>query len=150
MKSPDYDSIAILLSGEDWTPMETMGADNAAIYLETKIIRAQDEVAPVMKKKVSVKKITQWSTSGIVTSTKTSYMLYKEVKDGNLLKEEYKNYKRILQRVIRKAKNGYYDKRITDVGYDTRKIWGIVNEVIDRKQSRQANPATFTFRGRNL
>ena len=36
------------------------------------------------------------------------------------------------------------------MGYDTRKIWGITNEVIDRKQSRNANPATFTFRGRNL
>ena len=68
--------------------METMSADVVAMYLETKIMKALDEVAPVMKKEVSVKKINQWSTSGIIASTKTLYMLYKEVKDGNLLKEE--------------------------------------------------------------
>ena len=146
-KPSDYDDVANLLEGVDWNPMITMCADKAAEYLEGKIKNALDEVTPIKTKKVSIKKLNQWSTIGIRTSTKTSYMLYKSVLNKELLKSEYKEYKRVLQRVIRKAKHDYYDKRVTDAKSDTRKVWGIVNEVIDRKQSRHVNPATFILKG---
>ena len=85
LKSPGYDSIALLLSGEDWTPMETMSADNAAVYLETKIIKVLDEVAPVMKKEISVKKINQWSTSG--TTYKYKNVVYVVPGEPELLRK---------------------------------------------------------------
>ena len=48
-----------------------------------------------------------------------------------------------LQRVIRKAKNGYYNSKFTEAGTGTRKIWRILNEVIDRKQCRKKIPKNF-------
>ena len=149
-KPSHYVDIANLIGDTDWSKMVKMKAEEAAIFLEKVITKALDEVAPVKTKKVSTKKINQWSTIGIITSTKNSYQLYKSVKKKQLLKEEYKEYKKVLQRVIRKAKNDYYDKRVKDAGNDTRKIWGIVNEVIDRKQSRHTNPATFILKGQAL
>ena len=84
--------------------MNTISADKVAEFLEGIITRAMDKVAPVLIKKVSVNKINQWATQGIKISTKNSYYLYRQVKHGHMLKEEYKHYKRVLQQVIRNAK----------------------------------------------
>ena len=40
----------------------------------------------------------------------------------------------LLESVIRQAKNMYYNDTITAAGSDSRKLWGVINEVIDRKQ----------------
>ena len=143
LKPAHYGEIADILRGEDWSPMLQLSADKAAEFLEQAITKAMDEIAPIKSKKVSTKKLNQWSTVGIRTSTKNSAYLHKQVKSKTLLKEEYKNYKKILQRVIRKAKNDYYNNLLKAAGKDTRKIWGIINEVIDRKQSRHIMPAKF-------
>ena len=52
-----------------------------------------------------------------------------------MLKEEYKHYTRVLQRVIRNAKNDFYNKQFKNAGKDTRKVWNIINEVIDKKNN---------------
>ena len=150
LKPGDYDDVATLLRGVDWSPMHKMRADEAAIFLEGKIKRALDEIAPIKTKKISIKKLNQWSTKGIRTSTKTSFELYKAVKRKELLKSEYAEYRKILKRIIRKAKNDYYNKKVKEAGHDTRKVWGIVNEVIDRKQCRHTNPASFILKGKSL
>ena len=67
-----------------------------------------------------------------------------------MLKDEYKHYKRVLQRLIRHAKNYFYNKQFHNAGKDTRKIWNIINEVIDRKQCRKKLPTSFQYRGKSL
>ena len=101
-----------------------------------------DEIAPIETKKISSKKVNQWITLWIKVSTQTAYELYKRAKKNPIYFFEYKNYKKIL-RVIRKAKNGYYNTIFTEPGTDTRKIWGILNEVIDQKQCRKKIPNNF-------
>ena len=49
--------------------------------------------------------------------------------------------------VIRLAKSDYYDDIIEDAGTDTRRLWGILNEVIDRKQCRHKMPNRFIIDG---
>ena len=69
-----------------------IGRMRERVYLEGAIKKAMDEIGPLQEKKVTTKKINQWSKPGIKVSTKL-------VKHGTLFKEDYKNYKRILQRV---------------------------------------------------
>ena len=58
------------------------------------------------------------------------------------------NTKKKLDELIRIAKSDYYDIIIEDAGGDTRKIWGILNELIDRKQCRHNMPNRFIIDGK--
>ena len=51
----------------------------------------------------------------------------------------------MLESVIRQAKNMYYNDTITAAGSDSRKLWGVINEVIDRKQTKNKIPHSFTI-----
>ena len=53
----------------------------------------------------------------------------------------------ITYNVIRTAKNGYNETIIKEAGADTRKLWSILNEVIDRKQCRHKMPNIFIIDG---
>ena len=75
--------------------------------------------------------------------------MYRKVKRTGNGEIEYKIYKKILKKVIRYAKNSYYENMLKNAGCDTRKIWGILNEVLDRKQCRVKIPSTFTINGIN-
>ena len=50
------------------------------LFYCNKIIEAMDEIAPILTKTVTIKKINQWSTKGINTSNRTAYKMYKKVK----------------------------------------------------------------------
>ena len=50
--------------------------------------------------------------------------------------EKYKNYKQVLQRTIRHARNFYYSKLCTDHKKNTRKLWGIINSVLKKKSDK--------------
>ena len=52
--------------------------------------------------------------------------------------------------MIREAKNGYYNTIIKEAGADTRKLWLVLNEVIDRKQYRHKMPNRFIIDGVNI
>ena len=59
----------------------------------------------------------------------------------------YQNYKAILSRVIRLAKAMETENKLTDADNDCRKLWGILNEVVDRKQLKHKIPSRFTING---
>ena len=110
MKDDHYEQIAEKL-GEYDLNFSNKSADEAAIILSKKITEAMDEIAPILTKTVTIKKINQWSTKGINTSTKTAYRMYKKVKKPDNGLDELKKYKKILKSVTRKAKNIYYEKK---------------------------------------
>ena len=56
----------------------------------------------------------------------------------------------MLDSVIRKAKNMYYNVAIMAEGLDSRKLWGVINEVIDRKQTKHKIPHSFSFNDKTV
>ena len=79
--------------------------------------------------------------------------MYKKSKKGEdraARKSEYKKYKKILEKLIRILKHDHYEKELKEAGPDTRRIWGIINECIDRKQVRQKMPSTFNIDGKTV
>ena len=147
-----YEAIQILLQecNNDWDKMETMGLVEATEYLSSKITEILDIIAPVETKKMSKKPINKWITQGIKISLKNVNQQYKALQSGRLPKKEYVKYKKILGNVIRASKQLYYKSAIETATTNSRKLWSIVNEVIDRKQCRHKIPMTFNINGVNI
>jgi hypothetical protein len=87
--------------------------------------------------------VNNWLTKGLKISIANSDQKYKKVKQGKLQKEEHTLYKRVLDKTIKEARNMKYEESITAAGNSSRKLWQIVNEVIDRKQVRDKAPDTL-------
>ena len=129
-----------------------MNLENATSYLSERIKEALDIVAPVETKVMGKKPINLWTTAGLKVSLKNSNNLDKIYKKHPTVenKSKYKQYKKKLDELIRIAKSNYYDIIIEDAGGDTRKIWGILNELIDRKQCRHNMPNRFIIDGKSV
>ena len=141
--------MATLLGATDWSSMETMNCEDASEYLERNIIEATDIVAPVETKKVRNKPENQWLTLGIKTSLAHAAKLYHKYRSSKKVidKMAYKDYNKILKKVNRLARNKYFGARLDDADNDTRKVWSILNEIVDRKQCKHRIPNRFIING---
>ena len=147
-----YAQVRQLLSAEKWDSMESMNLEESTSYLSEKIKESLDIVAPVETKIQGKRPINLWTTGGIKVSLKKCtklYRVYKKSPNENS-KKEYKVYKKLLDKLIRLVKSDYYDVIIEEVGNDTRKLWGILNELIDRKQCRHKMPNRFVIDGQSV
>ena len=144
--------VKTLLANENWDCMEAMTLDNATAYLSERIREALDIVAPVETRKMGKKPFNQWTTAGLQVSLKQSNVLYKEYRKSPTPsnRQKYKDYKRKLEELIRIAKSDYYDIILEEAGGDTRRLWGVLNELIDRKQCRHNMPNRFIIDGKSV
>jgi hypothetical protein len=80
-----------------------------------------------------------WITTEIKVSCKNKRVLYDEVKKSNspILNTYYKNYCKILTRVINKAKKMAYDKQIKYSKNKVRTTWRIINNELVKKTNRE-------------
>ena len=147
-----YPMVKTLLANENWDCMEAMTLDNATAYLSGRIREALDIVAPVETRKMGKKPFNQWTTAGLQVSLKQSNVLYKEYRKSPTPsnRQKYKDYKRKLEELIRIAKSDYYDIILEEAGGDTRRLWGVLNELIDRKQCRHNMPNRFIIDGKSV
>ena len=152
-----YENLQVILAATDWSPMDNMNTDEAASYLEQQIIEASDIVAPILTKTIKIKKVNQWTTPGLRISLETNCRNYKSYKKLEKLKKDateerniYKAYKKVLSKVIAKAKQRYYKDLIKEAGEDTKRLWQILNEMTDRKQIKHKYPTVFQKNGHNI
>jgi hypothetical protein len=140
-----YEQINHLLSAETWEKFHLLSVNEMADQLISKITEALDIVAPVEKRKIKSKLSNPWLTTGILISIKSKNAKYRILKKefSEDRKMKYKTYKKQLDSVIRLSKNMYYKSKIEHAGKDGRALWNIINEVIDRKQSKHSIPETF-------
>lgn len=91
-----------------------------------------------------------WITKGILKSIKTKNRLYKKYmkKNSNEIKAFYKRYRNLLTRVKEQSKKLFLQDSIKQAGKDNKKLWRIVNNVINHKQPKKSvidsviNPGT--------
>ena len=104
-----------------------------------------DIIAPIETKIVKNKKENQWLTAGIRISLATSRLLYKCYRKSKSVidKMAYKKYNCVLKKVNRAARDKYYGYRLKGADNDTRKVWSILNEVVDRKKCKHRIPNRF-------
>ena len=99
-----------------------------------------------IKNRKSVKKPRKdWITKAIIKSCQTKEILYNKLKrhpENNDLKNQYKNYIKTLDKVIKEAKNNFNKKTIEQNKSDPRKLWTCINEKIGRTRKKDNNTIT--------
>ena len=80
-----------------------------------------------------------WFTASLKVSNKKKAKLYKKSMTKRTIdsKKEYKAYANIYKNLVKNAKRNYYESLITKFHKDTRKVWGVIREVVS--QSKKNN-----------
>jgi hypothetical protein len=142
-----YTMLSEQLKLEIWDGMESQTIDEATDHLHNTIVKHLDNIAPIETRFLKPRPVNNWMTPGIKNSIKTSDRMFRQVKQGKLLKETHKTYKKILDSTIQLARNNYYHNSIISAGNNSRKLWKIVNEIVDRKQVRDKAPEVLRENG---
>ena len=80
-----------------------------------------------------------WMTQGIKKSTTHKLHLYKQTLKPNCsqsMKNKCIEYRNNLQKIIRKAKISYYNTKCIESKTNTKRLWGIINEIIGKKSNK--------------
>ena len=86
-----------------------------------------------------------WLTEGIKKSIKIKNKLYmRQLKSPTdiTMKNRYKIYKRNLGKIIQKAERDHYDDLLKQNQQNSKKLWSILKDVINKKKSR-TTPSNF-------
>lgn len=124
LKNISWDSIYVVDSLES--------ATNEFINIITQNIKNCTKQIYIKRKK---RKRSEWVTDAIVNSINKKNDMYLRVQadpENDELKNEYKNYKKHLSVLIKKAKLDYYTNKIENEK-DTKKLWDIVNGITKNK-----------------
>jgi hypothetical protein len=147
LKNDDYGKLDSMLSQRNWSEMTKLSLEDKCNYLINTINEILDDISPVVAKQIRNKPSNHWLTLGIKTSAKINDKYYKKMKKSKLEEDKkyYKKRKKLLDRIVRSAKNLQIKSDLQAAGTDTRKLWAIINNSIDRKQCSHKIPSTFTL-----
>ena len=130
------------LAAINWQNLLTPNAPNTNMsLLHAKLAEEIDHFTPVKTHTVNPKKAHRepWLTTGIYISIRRSKKLYLETLLSNaseVTRTKYSNYAKQLQRVKRKAKLSYYEDKCRLFKHNTKKLWGIINEICKSKNDK--------------
>lgn len=136
----DYNKLKNLASSINWNDICFVRDPNYATELFlNNITYCIDNSKSKIKSKVKGRK--NWITPAIIKSSKTKEKLYLEWKMNctNLAaKDKYKQYLKIYNKIISEAKAKYDAKLIADNSNDSRKLWDIINEKVNKKNRKSS------------
>ena len=96
----------------------------------------------------------KWITNGIIRSIKYKDKLYRESKCTNKNSPTYQEIKRklcvysqLLKKTIREAKVTYYASRFENYKSDIRKTWGVISQILNKKNTRSNGLKTIITEG---
>ena len=135
------------LNNIDWKALlNTTDVNEMAQTFHGRLCNEIDKYCPVTDRTINYSKLRKepWLTGGLAKSLRTAKRLYKKtlIKDcTNIDLTTYKNYKCMLQRVKRLAKNKYYYDRCVEYRNNTKKLWKTINTICG-KQNDKTNVIT--------
>ena len=123
------------------------------------ITECKDTFLPCRTVKFNKKKhkVSPWISAGIIRSINFRDKLYKELKlcphistEYNTKKNNLKVFNSILKKIIRNAKKMYYESQFEKHKNDTRKTWGLINTILNKKKTVKELPEFFKIRNRQI
>jgi hypothetical protein len=82
------------------------------------------------------KPIKPWITHGLIVSIRHKEALYKQLKrqpENVTLAKYYNLYKKKLFYLLKNTKNRYYQEKLETTNNDSKRVWSVINEIIDKK-----------------
>ena len=140
----NLDSLKNAYNDTSWNDVLSSTSTNTSFsYFSKKIQNIFDKVCPLSEVKVKPKELqNSWMTNGLKKSSKRKQKLYnKFLKSRSIVDENnYKNYKNLFQKLLKKSKSNYYSNQLNKHKSDSKKTWQIINEITGRKK-----PSNDTF-----
>lgn len=139
----DYSKFKENIKSQDWSNVLNTHDSENATNIFAKILYDHMEKAKTkhIVKFREHKKIKKWITNGIITSIKHRDRLKKKLlKNYNPgLESEYKAYRNMLNNLILQTKNNYYKKQIDKNKNNVKKVYQIIKEATNEKNSQVDN-----------
>ena len=130
------------LSSINWHHLLIQNDPNTNMrLLHDKLAEEIDHFTPVKTYSVNPKKERRepWLTAGIYISIRKSKKMYLKTLRSDAdeaIQTKYRHYAKQLQRVKRKAKLSYYEDKCRLFKTNTKKLWGIINEICKSKNDK--------------
>lgn len=138
----NHDKLRSLLAREKWERVLQCNDPKTSydIFIDTLfncIEKSKKSMKPGMNKNNI--KLKPWMTQGLLNSIAYRDHLKQKLNKSysNELRNEYKNYRNLLNNLIKTTKNEYYFTQITDAQNNYKKIWQSVNEITNNKKSKK-------------
>lgn len=99
------------------------------------------------------RKIKPWITHGLVVSVRHKERIYKETKKKPLdikLKNHFREYKNKLASLIKSTKEKYYKDKLDDSENDSKRVWTIINEILENKNKTKNNTIKSIIQNKKL
>ena len=136
MNSQNLENLNCSLSNKNWDfILNEKNHSRAADLLTTEMNEELDKTCP---KKSSPSQ--PWFSSGLRVSSKTKYKLFKKSLKKPSLKPRYRIYRNVYNKLIRTAKESYYNQLLQQTVGDTKRTWTIIREVILKTKNKAIVP----------
>lgn len=145
----NYSRLKNIVETKNWDYFKYMSNPNHAtdaIIAEIQIcmnLAVQSNISSKSKNKNRPRK--SWITKGVINSFKTKenlYKIWKKNPSNVSLKKDFKNYEKILNKVIKDAKCKYDKKKIESCKQNTKHLWDFIKDKLDKK-SKKGNKIDF-------
>ena len=99
---------------------------------------AIDHCMPYNEHTISHKQIRRepWLSASIKISIDRNKRLYGKMLRHKCSLEKYKNYNLLLHKIIRTTKTKFYNKMCWEYKSQTKKLWGLINEISGKKNDK--------------
>ena len=96
-------------------------------------------------KRMAKRKQHPWMTTGLQNACKKNNLLYRNfIKNRNETKESrYKRYKNKLTKILKRCEREYFSNLLKDYKHDAKKIWKVLNNVMNKKGQTAAKSQIF-------
>ena len=128
----------------DWSDIVEVNSPNTSMTkLHNKLVAGVEHFTPVRTYNVNPKKARHepWLMSGIHISVRKCKRMYCEIirnKSDQITEWKYRAYARLLGRLKRQAKLSYYGEKCRTYKQNTKKLWGIINEISVRHNDKSS------------
>ena len=127
----------IVSSLQEYNWKEILGplnADDGFNMVHSKLITTIDKIAPKTEIRLSKSKTPRdpWITKGLLRSVQKQKELYSEQLSDPTITNQYKAYRNLLQKILRKAKITYFRDKCNEYKQDSRKLWKLIHAILNK------------------
>ena len=103
----------------------------------SKVFESYNMAFPIKNGETKTGHSVPWITAELKECIKKKAKLYKHYLKGHITKADYTTYKNTLINVIRKSKILYYKRVFIEAGNNSKMIWSVLNNILDKKNSKE-------------
>ena len=132
-------ALKVELDNHDWTPQLKNSSPSVNMEeVHTVLTLEIDRCIPLGTRIVKPKQLRRepWLTPGLKISIDRNKRLYAKMLKKEVNDTTYRKYNRELRKIIRNTKRNYYCDKCAEFKSQTKKLWGLINEVSGKKRDK--------------